>query len=121
MKNGFHTSFGDPAMAQVALADPLVFGGRTPAVTTVQILDAAARLCAAAATVFPPSTALLVAHGSADLRTSCAATEAFVEATNLGDKTFLRLPGARHMLLYDTPDVTGRVYADLRAWLAARL
>lgn len=60
-------------------------------------------------------------HGTADVRTVPSGSEDFVAAAASEDKTVLLYDGAKHMLFYDTPDVTARAKADLTQWMLDRI
>lgn len=64
---------------------------------------------------------LLVLHGDEDGRVELDKSEALVRRAAAADKRLDVLPGARHMLLLDRPEVTRDVMARIEAWVGERV
>ncbi|MDZ7620739.1 MAG: alpha/beta hydrolase, partial [Patescibacteria group bacterium] len=97
-------------------SDPLVFHGRLPTRTGAEILRAGPYAIQRAASLVVP---LLVLQGTADRVVDPVGAEELVCRAGTGDKTLLRYEGLFHELLSE-PE-REQVFADLAAWLDARV
>lgn len=111
-------AFGDPAAAAAVAADPLVSNVQPRLRTMVGMLAAFEALWGALERVDVP---LLVLHGDEDGRVELDKSEALVRRAAAADKRLDVLPGARHMLLLDRPEVTRDVMARIEAWVGERV
>lgn len=111
-------AFGDPAAAAAVAADPLVSNVQPRLRTAIGMLSAFESLWAALEHVDVP---LLVLHGEDDVRVDLDKSEALVRRAATPDKRLDVLPGARHMLLLDRPEITRDVLARIEAWVGERV
>ena len=106
----------DPAVVRAYELDPLVYRGAIPARTAVELLDAMQGFAARAPALRVPT---LVLHGTADRLVPIAHAEPVWQALGSTDLTVHRYEGLYHEV-FNEPE-RARVYADLEAWLEARL
>ncbi|KXZ48785.1 hypothetical protein GPECTOR_25g369 [Gonium pectorale] len=109
-------AFGDQAFAEAAYADPLMTLVR-PRLKMVTHLAVWEGLWAHLEDITTP---LLVAHAPEDTRTEYAYSKALIARAASTDKELLTVPGGRHMLLLDRPEITSRVVGHLTEWLLSR-
>jgi len=106
----------DPAVVQAYERDPLVHRGPIPARTAVELLDAMRGFAGSAGRLRVPT---LVLHGTADRLVRIEHAQRVWRAFGTPDLTVHRYEGLYHEV-FNEPE-RARVYADLDAWLAARL
>jgi acylglycerol lipase len=102
----------DPAVVQAYESDALVFHGKIPARTVVELLDAMAGFPAQAPRLSLP---ILVLHGSADKLVPLAAAKPIYQAIGSKDRTLRFYEGLYHEV-FNEPE-RARVIADLVDWL----
>lgn len=106
----------DPAVVQAYRDDPLVLHGPVPARTLAELLGAMKSLPARAASLREP---VLVLQGTGDRLVMHADVKPVFEALGSADKTVKVYRGLYHEVLNE-PE-RAQVFADLEAWLGARL
>lgn len=106
----------DPEVVAQFRGDPLVFHGRFPVRTGAEILRAGRRIEAHAEDLLCP---VLLLHGTGDVVTDPAGTEALFTRAHSHDKTLKLYPGLYHDLLHE-PEKE-EVTADVVEWIDARL
>ena len=106
----------DPAVVRAYEQDPLVHRGPIPARTAVELLDAMRGFAGSAGRLRVPT---LVLHGTADRLVRIEHAQRVWRAFGTPDLTVHRYEGLYHEV-FNEPE-RARVYADLDAWLAARL
>lgn len=111
-------AFGDSAAAAAVAADPLVSNVQPRLGTAMGMLSAFDSLRAGLERVNVP---LLVLHGEDDVRVDLDKSEELVRRAMTRDKRLDVIPGARHMLLLDRPEVTQDVLARIEAWVGERI
>ncbi|KAG2495972.1 hypothetical protein HYH03_005901 [Edaphochlamys debaryana] len=115
-KDNWVGAFGDTAWAEAAYGDPL-FTLERPRLGMLEMLSVMADLYGNLDQIRTP---LLVCHSPSDARTELANSEALAQRACVEDKELLMVPGGRHMLFHDTPEITSRVTAHVTKWLASR-
>lgn len=106
----------DPAVVRAYEQDPLVLHAAVPARTLAELLGAMNSLPARAAALREP---VLVLQGTGDRLVMHADVKPVFEALGSADKTVKVYRGLYHEVLNE-PE-RGQVFADLEAWLDARL
>jgi len=105
----------DRSVVEQFHSDPLVFHGRFPIRTGVEILRAAARLRRVAGRISVPC---LILHGTGDAITSWRGSQHLFDQAASPDKTLRLLPGLYHDLLHE-PEKQ-QVIDSIISWLALR-
>lgn len=107
-----------PAKRLVSARNPMRYNGRPRLGTVVELLRATDELAARLAEVTVP---FLVVHGSADVVTDPAVSQALYEAAASKDKTINMYDGMLHSMLFGEPEENiNRVRGDIIAWLNDR-
>jgi alpha-beta hydrolase superfamily lysophospholipase len=106
----------DPEVVRAYVDDPLVFSGKSPARTAVEIMNAQQRAMDGAPTITLP---VLMVHGSDDRLAPLPGARAFYEALGSADKT-LKVYDALFHEVCNEPEC-GMVLSDIAAWLKAHL
>jgi lysophospholipase len=106
----------DPAVVRAYEEDPLVLHGPVPARTLAELFGAMQSLPQRAPMLREP---LLALHGTSDRLVGLDDVRPALEALGSRDKTLRSYPGLYHEVMNE-PE-RGRVFADLEAWLDARL
>ncbi|KAG2495973.1 hypothetical protein HYH03_005902 [Edaphochlamys debaryana] len=109
-------AFGDTAWAEAAYGDPLITL-QTPRLNMMQILLVLRDLYGNLEQIRTP---LLVCHSPDDVRTQADYSQHLVQRAAGEDKEMLLVPGGRHSLFLDTPEISSRVTAHVIKWLASR-
>lgn len=102
----------DPEVVRRYDADPLVYRGKLPARTAVEIKDTADRLKGRLGALTAP---LLVLHGTGDTIAAPSSADLLEQRAGSADRTVLRYDGLYHEV-FNEPE-RDRVYADLTGWL----
>ncbi|WP_067655027.1 alpha/beta hydrolase [Nocardia harenae] len=105
----------DPEVVRRYDEDPLVFRGKLPARTAVEIMETAGRLKERLGRVHQP---LLVLHGTGDTIAAPAGADLLDQRVTSTDKCVLRYDGLYHEV-FNEPERKA-VFADLTGWLRAR-
>lgn len=106
----------DPAVVRAYEEDPLVLHGPVPARTLAELFGAMQSLPQRAPMLREPVLAL---HGTGDRLVGLDDVRSALEALGSPDKTLRSYPGLYHEVMNE-PE-RGQVFADLEAWLDARL
>lgn len=111
--------FKCPQRAQEARdsTDMRRYQGRPRLATALQFKAAAAEVQAQSAELTAP---FLLLHGTADVVTSFAFSQALFEAAASPDKTFLTVEGAAHVLWWEDAGTRRALLAEVAAWVAQR-
>ncbi|MFC4127102.1 alpha/beta hydrolase [Nocardia rhizosphaerae] len=102
----------DPEVVRAYDTDPLVFRGRLPARTAVEILRHTALVKRRLTALTAP---LLVLHGTGDTIAAPSSADVLEHGTGSGDVTVLRYPGLFHEV-FNEPE-RDEVIGDLIGWL----
>ncbi|MGQ0529193.1 MAG: lysophospholipase [Panacagrimonas sp.] len=108
----------DPDEVRKYNEDPLNSRTPIPARTLVELLD---RIAWLPATYSALSLPLLVMHGTADALALVAGGKRIHDEAGAKDKTLKLYEGYYHEIFNEPPADRDRVYADLLAWIAARV
>ena len=106
----------DPAVVQAYRADPLVFQGKTPARLGAEMLGAMQRVTDAASTITLP---ILILQGTGDMLVNPSGAQILYDKVGSADKTLKLYDGLYHEL-HNEPE-RDVMFADVEAWLAARV
>ena len=106
----------DPAVVQAYRADPLVFQGKTPARLGAEMLGAMQRVTDAASTITLP---ILILQGTGDMLVNPSGAQILYDKVGSTDKTLKLYDGLYHEL-HNEPE-RDVMFADVEAWLAARV
>lgn len=106
----------DPEVVAAYDADPLVFRGKLPARTAVEVLQHTALVKQRLGALTAP---LLVLHGTGDVIAAPSSADLLETRTGSPDVTVLRYPGLFHEV-FNEPE-RAEVIGDLVAWLTAHL
>ena len=106
----------DPAVVQAYRADPLVFQGKTPARLGAEMLGAMQRVTDAASTITLP---ILILQGTGDMLVNPSGAQILYDKVGSTDKTLELYDGLYHEL-HNEPE-RDVMFADVEAWLAARV
>ncbi|WP_063006117.1 alpha/beta hydrolase [Nocardia salmonicida] len=106
----------DPAVVRAYDDDPLVFRGKLPARTAVEILQHTALVKQRLGALTAP---LLVLHGTADVIASPSSADLLERDAGSTDVTVLRYPGLYHEV-FNEPE-RAQVLGDVTDWLSAHV
>ncbi|MFD5177108.1 alpha/beta hydrolase [Nocardia sp. NPDC058379] len=106
----------DPAVVRAYDDDPLVFRGKLPARTAVEILQHTALVKQRLDALTPP---LLVVHGTADTIAAPSSADVLERDAGSSDVTVLRYPGLFHEV-FNEPE-RDQVIADVVDWLSRHI
>ncbi|UGT54370.1 alpha/beta hydrolase [Nocardia asteroides] len=106
----------DPEVVRAYDDDPLVFRGRLPARTAVEILQHTALVKKRLGTLTAP---LLVLHGTADSIAAPTSADVLERGTGSSDVTVIRYPGLYHEV-FNEPE-RDQVLGDLVDWLSGHI
>lgn len=106
----------DPEVVRAYDDDPLVFRGKLPARTAVEILEHTALVKRRLGALTPP---LLVLHGTADVIASPSSADLLESDAGSVDVTVLRYPGLYHEV-FNEPE-REQVLSDVTDWLTAHV
>lgn len=106
----------DPAVVQAYDNDPLVYRGKTTARLAAELLRGMQRLQAEASRIVLPA---LLMQGSLDKLVDPGDAELLYNIIGSKDRTLKVYPGLYHEI-YNEPE-RERVFADMQAWLEARI
>lgn len=106
----------DPEVVRAYVADPLVHHGKLTARLIAEMSSAMRNALARASEISLP---LLLMHGEADLLTSPAGSQEFLDAVSSEDKTIRLYPKLYHEI-FNEPEKEA-VLADMTNWLEAHL
>ncbi|MEV0336754.1 lysophospholipase [Nocardia sp. NPDC050717] len=106
----------DPEVVRAYDDDPLVYRGRLPARTAVEILRHTDLVKKRLTTLTAP---LLVLHGTADSIAAPTSADLLERGTGSSDVTVIRYPGLYHEV-FNEPE-RDQVLGDLVAWLSAHI
>ncbi|WP_063057200.1 alpha/beta hydrolase [Nocardia salmonicida] len=111
-----YTISRDPAVVRAYDDDPLVFRGKLPARTAVEILQHTALVKQRLGALTAP---LLVLHGTADVIASPSSADLLERDAGSTDVTVLRYPGLYHEV-FNEPE-RAQVLGDVTDWLSAHV
>ncbi|MFD6392136.1 alpha/beta hydrolase [Nocardia sp. NPDC060259] len=106
----------DPEVVRAYDDDPLVFRGKLPARTAVEILQHTALVKQRLGALTPP---LLVLHGTADTIAAPSSSDLLERDTGSADVTVLRYPGLFHEV-FNEPE-RDQVIGDVTDWLSRHI
>ena len=106
----------DPAVVQAYRADPLVFQGKTPARLGAEMLSAMQRVTDTASAITLP---ILILQGTGDMLVNPSGAQILYDKVGSADKTLKLYDGLYHEL-HNEPE-RDVMFADVEAWLAARV
>ncbi|APE33942.1 lysophospholipase [Nocardia mangyaensis] len=106
----------DPEVVRAYDADPLVFRGKLPARTAVEILQHTALVKQRLGALTPP---LLVVHGTGDVVAAPSSADVLETGTGSPDVTVIRYPGLFHEV-FNEPE-RDEVIGDVAQWLSAHV
>ena len=102
----------DPAVVEAYLNDPLVYGGKHTARLMAEIVMAANRTLAEAATIRLP---MLIMHGGDDLMAAPDGSETLYNNISSIDKTLKIYPGLYHEIFLEKEKL--EIFDDMAQWL----
>ena len=108
----------DPEMVAAYGTDPLNCHGKVPARTLCELIGFLGRLPAQLPGL---RLKLLLMHGTADRLAGPSGSRMVLDRVSSSDKTLKLYDGLYHEIFNELPLDRGRVFADLRTWIAERL
>jgi acylglycerol lipase len=107
---------GDPAVVEAYCADPLIYRGKVPVRTLVEVLGTVRRLPARLPEITVP---VLLLHGTADELAAPSGSQLVYDTVGSAAKERIFYEGLPHELFHDP--ACARVLSDMTCWLEGRL
>mmetsp|Transcript_29833 Transcript_29833/g.44032 ORF Transcript_29833/g.44032 Transcript_29833/m.44032 type:complete len:335 (-) Transcript_29833:187-1191(-) len=116
----FDEAFGDPAWAQTGRNDPLVLEAAGIPPRLGMIGSVLSHMTADFERLEEINVPFMMYVGEKEIRVDVDAIKAFEKRASSSDKGIEIVPGARHQLFQDLPEVTERLTKRIQDWILAR-